>query len=311
MTSGPVKDVGPEDVILKIKVPFSTKELEIKRKHLHSRHAQVAVASAMVFVAGLVVGTQRRQRDPVNRIADILAGEKDTLGQSARNPKVYFQNSLSSCPVARLDDGGKVLYSEQAFWRTPEKPYRQRFLLVRPVKDGKVVGVDEEGGVGGGSSAAYGGDRMPPSEDAIGPETVAEVAVHGVSDQRKWLNHCKRPKIEQVQNTVENIDFGDHLMSVYLSTCDRKKKRESKPGVRARPCEYEGATPYEGYPTNFGGAETMSSEMTLYKGGAIDVWDRGYDASGFHVWGSPHGPYEYVPSEKAPKRTANALNTRF
>lgn len=303
MTSDPGKKSGdPEDVLLTIKVPFSSKELELKRKHLHSRQAQVAVASAMLFLGGLAVGAQRRTKDPVNRVADILSGEKDTLAQSARNPKVYFQNVLSSCPVARLDDGGKVLYSEQAFWRTPEKPYRQRFLLVRPVKDGKVLGVDDGEGEGGGAGG-YGGNRMPPSEDAIGPETVAELAVHGVSDQRKWLNHCKRPKIEQVQNHVENLDFGEHLMSVYLSACERKRDGPK--------CEFEGATPYEGFPTSFGGAEMMTSEMTLYKGGTADVWDRGYDASGVQVWGSPHGPYEYVPSRKPPKRTTNALSSRF
>ncbi|KAJ0939369.1 putative cytochrome P450, chromophore lyase CpcT/CpeT, cytochrome P450 superfamily [Helianthus annuus] len=29
-------------------------------------------------------------------------------------------------------DGSKVLYFEQAFWRTPHKPFRQRFCKVKP-----------------------------------------------------------------------------------------------------------------------------------------------------------------------------------
>uniref|UniRef100_A0A251UKN1 Putative cytochrome P450, Chromophore lyase CpcT/CpeT n=1 Tax=Helianthus annuus TaxID=4232 RepID=A0A251UKN1_HELAN len=36
------------------------------------------------------------------------------------------------CPAADMVDGSKVLYFEQAFWRTPHKPFRQRFCTVKP-----------------------------------------------------------------------------------------------------------------------------------------------------------------------------------
>ncbi|KAI7993662.1 hypothetical protein LOK49_LG11G00462 [Camellia lanceoleosa] len=37
-----------------------------------------------------------------------------------------------SCPAAEMVDGSKVLYYEQAFWRTPHKPFCQRFFMVKP-----------------------------------------------------------------------------------------------------------------------------------------------------------------------------------
>lgn len=32
---------------------------------------------------------------------------------------------MMSCPAAEMVDGSQVLYLEQAFWRTPQKPFRQ------------------------------------------------------------------------------------------------------------------------------------------------------------------------------------------
>ncbi|KAJ0604309.1 putative chromophore lyase CpcT/CpeT [Helianthus annuus] len=32
------------------------------------------------------------------------------------------------CPAADMVDGSKVLYFEQAFWRTPHKPFRQNLV---------------------------------------------------------------------------------------------------------------------------------------------------------------------------------------
>jgi len=32
---------------------------------------------------------------------------------------------MLTCPATEMVDGSRVLYFEQAFWRTPEKPFRQ------------------------------------------------------------------------------------------------------------------------------------------------------------------------------------------
>uniref|UniRef100_A0A453I0Q9 Chromophore lyase CRL, chloroplastic n=2 Tax=Aegilops tauschii subsp. strangulata TaxID=200361 RepID=A0A453I0Q9_AEGTS len=39
---------------------------------------------------------------------------------------------MLTCPATEMVDGSGVLYFEQAFWRAPEKPFRQRFYMVKP-----------------------------------------------------------------------------------------------------------------------------------------------------------------------------------
>jgi hypothetical protein len=45
---------------------------------------------------------------------------------------IGFNLRLLTCPATVLVDGTRVLYFEQAFWRTPDRPYRQRFYMVKP-----------------------------------------------------------------------------------------------------------------------------------------------------------------------------------
>ncbi|XP_020522928.1 chromophore lyase CRL, chloroplastic isoform X2 [Amborella trichopoda] len=52
--------------------------------------------------------------------------------QASRDPMNYFNLRTLTCPATVMVDGSKVLYFEQAFWRTPEKPFRQRFYMVKP-----------------------------------------------------------------------------------------------------------------------------------------------------------------------------------
>ncbi|XP_072057702.1 chromophore lyase CRL, chloroplastic isoform X4 [Arachis hypogaea] len=70
--------------------------------------------------------------DHARFVANSLTGEKYSKEQAARDPDNYFNIRALTCPAAELVDGSKVLYFEQAFWRSPQKPFRQRFLMVKP-----------------------------------------------------------------------------------------------------------------------------------------------------------------------------------
>ncbi|PIN04731.1 hypothetical protein CDL12_22728 [Handroanthus impetiginosus] len=63
--------------------------------------------------------------DHTRIVADSLAGEKFSREQASRDPDNYFNLRWLSCPAAEMVDGSRVLYFDQAFWRTPHKPFRQ------------------------------------------------------------------------------------------------------------------------------------------------------------------------------------------
>ncbi|XP_052883369.1 chromophore lyase CRL, chloroplastic-like isoform X2 [Gossypium arboreum] len=70
--------------------------------------------------------------DHAKIVARSLSGEKFSREQASRDPDNYFNFRILTCPATEMVDGSKVLYFEQAFWRTPQKPFRQRFLMVKP-----------------------------------------------------------------------------------------------------------------------------------------------------------------------------------
>ncbi|KAK2662202.1 hypothetical protein Ddye_000776 [Dipteronia dyeriana] len=70
--------------------------------------------------------------DHARIVADSLSGEKFTREQASRDPDNFFNIRMLTCPAAEMVDGSKVLYFEQAFWRTPQKPFRQRIYMVKP-----------------------------------------------------------------------------------------------------------------------------------------------------------------------------------
>ncbi|XP_044492643.1 chromophore lyase CRL, chloroplastic-like isoform X6 [Mangifera indica] len=63
--------------------------------------------------------------DHARNVAASLTGEKFSTEQASRDPDNYFNIRMVTCPAAEMVDGSKVLYFEQAFWRTPQKPFRQ------------------------------------------------------------------------------------------------------------------------------------------------------------------------------------------
>ncbi|XP_062174350.1 chromophore lyase CRL, chloroplastic-like [Alnus glutinosa] len=69
---------------------------------------------------------------------------------------------MLTCPAAEIVDGSKVLYFEQAFWRTPQKPFRQGFYMVKPC----------------------------PKE----LKCDVEVSSYAIRDVEEYKNFCDRPK---------------------------------------------------------------------------------------------------------------------
>ncbi|KAF2321372.1 hypothetical protein GH714_040465 [Hevea brasiliensis] len=89
----------------------------------------VMIGSA-ILVKRLTKSTTRW--DHARIVAQLLSGEKFSREQASRDPDNYFNIRMVTCPAAEMVDGSKVLYFEQAFWRTPQKPFRQRFYMVKP-----------------------------------------------------------------------------------------------------------------------------------------------------------------------------------
>jgi hypothetical protein len=132
------------------------------------------------------------RRDHSRIVAQSLSGEKFSTEQAARDPMTYFNLRMLTCPATVLADGARVLYFEQAFWRTPERPYRQRFLMVKPC----------------------------PKE----MKCDVEVASYAVRDIEEYRNFCDRAKNQRPQRVEIVGDMAEHLTTVYLAKCERGRR---------------------------------------------------------------------------------------
>ncbi|KAH7683328.1 Chromophore lyase CpcT/CpeT protein [Dioscorea alata] len=87
------------------------------------------VLKALVLLGGALLLKKLRKSktrwDHARVVAEALSGEKFSREQACRDPDNYFNLRMLSCPATELVDGSRILYFEQAFWRTPEKPFRQ------------------------------------------------------------------------------------------------------------------------------------------------------------------------------------------
>lgn len=179
-----------------------------------------AVRNLVVTALGLLGGALLIRKltkstthwDHARKVADALSGEKFSSEQAAQDPQTYFNLRLNACPAAELTDGSRVLYVEQAFWRTPEKPYRQRFLKVKPC----------------------------PKE----LKCDVEVSAYAVRDIEEYRNFCDRPKNQRPQPEEVIGDVAEHLTTVHLSRCERGEqclyKGSTPPG--GFPNSWNGAT---------------------------------------------------------------------
>ncbi|XP_038685342.1 chromophore lyase CRL, chloroplastic-like isoform X2 [Tripterygium wilfordii] len=96
--------------------------------------ARGLVVKTLVVIGGAILLkrlTKSTTRwDHARLVSQSLSGEKFSMEQASRDPDNYFNIRMHTCPAAEMVDGSKVLYLEQAFWRTPKKPFRQRFNML-------------------------------------------------------------------------------------------------------------------------------------------------------------------------------------
>ncbi|KAJ4960441.1 hypothetical protein NE237_020351 [Protea cynaroides] len=129
--------------------------------------------------------------DHARIVADSLSGEKFSRDQASRDPDNYFNLRMLTCPAAEID-GSKVLYFEQAFWRTPQKPFRQRFYMVKPC----------------------------PKE----MKCDVELSSYAIRDAEEYKNFCDRSKDQRPLPDEVIGDIAEHLTTIYLKRCERGKR---------------------------------------------------------------------------------------
>ncbi|PON97481.1 Chromophore lyase CpcT/CpeT [Trema orientale] len=133
--------------------------------------------------------------DHARLVARSLSGEKFSRDQASRDPDHYFNFRMLTCPAAEMVDGSKVLYFEQvsaAFWRTPQKPFRQRFYMVKPC----------------------------PKE----LKCDVELSSYAIRDAEEYKNFCDRPKDQRPLPEEVIGDIAEHLTTIHLKRCDRGKR---------------------------------------------------------------------------------------
>ncbi|GLJ45202.1 hypothetical protein SUGI_0951430 [Cryptomeria japonica] len=172
----------------------------------------VCLVGGVLLVRKLTKKTTRWEHARI--VAEALSGEKFSSEQASRDPMNYFNIRTLTCPATTMADGSRVLYFEQAFWRTPEKPYRQRFCVVKPCpKDLKCD---------------------------------VEVDSYAIRDAEEYRNFCDRPNNQRPQSGEVVRDVAEHLTTVYLSRCKRGKRclYEGSTPPGGFPNSWNGATYY-------------------------------------------------------------------
>lgn len=158
--------------------------------------ARGLVMKTLVVIGGAILirrlTKSSTRRDHTRLVSDSLSGEKNSKEQAARDPDHYFNLRMVACPAAEMVDGSKVLYFEQAFWRTPQKPFRQRFYTVKPC----------------------------PKE----MRCAVELSTHAIRDMEEYKNFCDRPKDQRPLPEEVIGDIAEHLTTVHLKQCDRGKR---------------------------------------------------------------------------------------
>ncbi|KAK1259642.1 hypothetical protein QJS04_geneDACA021782 [Acorus gramineus] len=129
------------------------------------------VLKAVVLLGGFLLFKRFRRAttrwDHARIVAESLSGEKFSRDQASRDPQNYFNLRMLTCPATEMVDSSRVLYFEQAFWRTPQKPFRQRFYMVKPC----------------------------PKE----MKCDVELSSYALRDAEEYKNFCDRPKDQRPQ----------------------------------------------------------------------------------------------------------------
>ncbi|OAY30599.1 chromophore lyase CRL, chloroplastic isoform X2 [Manihot esculenta] len=140
--------------------------------------AQGLVTKTLVLIGGAILVkrfTKSTTRwDHARIVAQSISGEKFSREQASRDPDNYFNIRMLTCPAAEMVDGSKVLYFEQAFWRTPQKPFRQvSSYAIRDAEEYK-------------NFCDRPKDQRPPPEEVIGDIAEHLATIH--------LKRCDRGK---------------------------------------------------------------------------------------------------------------------
>ncbi|XP_037495575.1 chromophore lyase CRL, chloroplastic isoform X3 [Jatropha curcas] len=158
--------------------------------------ARGLVVKTLVLIGGAILVkrlTKSTTRwDHTRIVTQSLSGEKFSREQASRDPDNYFNIRMLTCPAADMVDGSKVLYFERAFCRTPQKPFRQRFYMVKPC----------------------------PKE----LKCDVEVSSYAIRDAEEYKNFCDRPKDQRPLPEEVIGDIAEHLTTIYLKRCDRGKR---------------------------------------------------------------------------------------
>lgn len=154
------------------------------------------VLKALVLFGGALLLKRLRKSttrwDHARAVAEALSGEKFSREQARRDPDNYLNIRMLMCPATEMVDGSRVLYFEQAFWRTPQKPFRQRFYMVKPCP--KEIKCD------------------------------VELSSYAIRDVEEYKNFCDRPKDQRPQAEEVIGDIAEHLTTIHLSRCERGKR---------------------------------------------------------------------------------------
>ncbi|CAL9055274.1 unnamed protein product [Musa banksii] len=160
-----------------------------------SRARGLAVKALVLLGGALLLKWLRKSTtrwDHARAVADSLIGEKFSREQAHRDPAGYFNMRTLTCPTTEMVDGSRVLYFEQAFWRTHQKPFRQRFYMVKPC----------------------------PKE----MKCDVQLSSYAIRDVEEYKNFCDRPKDQRPQPEEVIGDITEHLTTVHLSRCERGKR---------------------------------------------------------------------------------------
>jgi len=172
------------------------RERERERIMGNGSRARGVVMKTLLLIGGALLLkrlTESTTRwDHTRLVAQSLTGQKFSRDQASRDPDNYFNIRLMTCPAAEMVDGSKVLYFEQAFWRTPQKPFRQRFYMVKPCP--KELRCD------------------------------VEVSSYAIRDVEEYGNFCDRPKDQRPLPEEVIGDIAEHLTTIYLKRCERGKR---------------------------------------------------------------------------------------
>lgn len=154
------------------------------------------VIKTLVIIGGALLlrrlTKSKTRRDHARLVSHSLCGEKNAREQAARDPDHYFNLRMVTCPAAEMVDGSKVLYFELAFWRTPQKPFRQRFYMVKPCS--KEMKCD------------------------------VELSTDAIRDVEEYKNFCDRPKDQRPLPEEVIGDIAEHLTTIHLKRCERGKR---------------------------------------------------------------------------------------